>query len=75
LEDHAARFGQPDAQAVDLEGFIKDGRELRNQLVAVLHAEPNARAIDRRRVANWRGQAKALTNAYTMATWPPMPPS
>lgn len=72
LEEHSSRFGYAGRQQADVEGLIKDGRELRNQLVAVLHGERDARAVDRHRIAHWRGQAKALINAYNMATYAPI---
>ena len=72
VEEHASRFGSADIQHADLEGFIDDGRELRNQLVAVLHGELDAGRVDRHRVAQWRRQAKALINAYNMATYAPI---
>ena len=69
LEESVSRFGHPDGQG-DVDGFIKDGRELRNQLVAVLHGEPGARPVDGHRIAQWRRRAKALLSDYTVATWP-----
>jgi len=50
LEGYVSRFGHPDGQG-DVEGFIKDGRELRNQIVAVLHGVPDVRPVDAHRIA------------------------
>src|SRR5262245_57003531 len=72
LEEPRSRFGSAGVQHEDLEGFIKDGRELRSQLVGVLHRGPGARPVDRHRIAHWRKQAKALINAYNMATYAPI---
>ena len=64
LEEHSSRFGYAGKEQADVEGLIKDGRELRSQLVAVLHGAPNAREVDRHRIAQWRRQASALSSAY-----------
>jgi hypothetical protein len=70
LEDHTSRYGWAGWRRADLEAFINEGRELRDQLVAVIHGELDARAVDRSHVADWRGQAKALISEYDMATYP-----
>jgi uncharacterized protein (DUF3084 family) len=70
LEEHTSRYGWVGWQRADLETFINDGRELRDQLVRVIHGELDARAVDRSQVRDWRGQAKALINEYNMATYP-----
>lgn len=53
----------------DLEAFIEDGRELRDQLVAVLHRELDARAVDRHHMAHWHARAKTLVNEYKLAAY------
>jgi hypothetical protein len=70
LEEHTSRYGWAGWQRADLEAFVNDGRELRDQLVRVIHGELDARAVDRSQVRDWRGQAKALINEYNMATYP-----
>src|SRR5262245_18402376 len=72
LEEHGSRFGPAGVQEADLEGFINDGRVLRDQLVAVLHGQPRAQPVDRQRIAHWRRRAKGLINAYNMATYAPI---
>jgi hypothetical protein len=74
LENHASRYGWAGWQRADLEAFIDEGRELRDQLVAVIHDELDARAIDRSHMAGWRRRAKALITEYEMATYPPTGP-
>jgi uncharacterized protein (DUF3084 family) len=71
LENQTSRYGWAGRQPADLEAFITDGRELRDQLVAVIHGELDAGAVDRSRMAKWRGQAKALITEYNLATYPP----
>ena len=43
----------------DLEDFIQDGRDLRDQLVAVLHHEADPRTVDRRHI-DWHKRAAAI---------------
>jgi uncharacterized protein (DUF3084 family) len=74
LEDRISRYGWAGWQRADLEAFVSEGRVLRDQLVAVIHGELDARAVDRSHVADWRGQAKALISEYEMATYPPSGP-
>jgi hypothetical protein len=74
LEDQMSRYGWAGRRPGDLEAFILDGRELRDQLVAVIHGELDAGALDRSHIADWRRQAKALITEYNIATYPPSGP-
>jgi len=71
LENQTSRCGWAGRQRGDLDAFIGDGRELRDQLVSVIHGELDAGAVDRSQMAAWRRNAKALINEYNIATYPP----
>jgi uncharacterized protein (DUF3084 family) len=74
LEDRISRYERAGWQRADQEAFVSEGRVLRDQVVAVIHGELDARAVDRSHVADWRRQAKALISEYEMATYPPSGP-
>jgi hypothetical protein len=53
----------------ELEGFIDDGRTMRDQLAAVIHREADARTVDRRGLAEWHGRAKTIINEFKVAAY------